>query len=182
MDIVEICNYIKLNPSAIVLIFSTFIAWKSFKTQRFLTRAKNTIDFEASYHNSKEIQDCEKRVKSSLKSCNADDKKSLALPERFSEPFVSDIRETLNIWERAAIAIKSQVYDEDVLYKAYGSSLIGLWNDLRPYIIAKQEKNRRLYANFDWLAIRWMVRRESEYSKVELKRLKKAQRILSSID
>lgn len=116
----SLLKFISANPSSLVLVISTLIAWKSFKTQRFLTRAKNTIDFESSYHVSREIQDCEKRVRSEIRLKLTSEKiAQLAEPENFAAPFASDIREMLNVWERVAIAVKNEVYDEDILFMAY---------------------------------------------------------------
>lgn len=169
----EILTIAKNNPSAVILVVSATIAWMSFNTQRFLARAKNTIDFEASYHNSKEVQDCENRVRNNIRfKLTSNEIADIAKPEHFSTEFSSDIRETLNVWERVAIAVKNKVYDEDILYMAYGSSLTGLWKDLRPYIKAKQEKNPRLYINLDWLAIRWLVKRDDPCHKQFLEKLR----------
>ncbi len=94
---------------------------------------------------------------------------------------VGHIRELLNTWERAAIAIRQNVYDERLLYNAYGTSVIWIWKQTRPYIRQRQAANPRLYVNFDWLAITWLIRRDSLEEFIHTAKLKAANKLLSAI-
>lgn len=146
----ELINFILINPTIPVIVGSVGIAYANFKTQRHLTRSKNAIDFESEYHG--EIY--EKVIveaREYLKYHTADELIALANETSTS---IRHVPEILNIWERAAIAVRHDVYDEHVLFEAYASTFLWFWVRSRPYILEVQKRNEKAYVKIDWLATR----------------------------
>ncbi len=84
------------------------------------------------------------------------------------------IRYTLNVWERAANAMKHGIYDEQYLYHAHKSMVLYLGVHLREYIKARQNENVSYYSNLNWLILKWAVRRDSfaeKNTKIQLKKV-----------
>ena len=168
-------EFLTKNPALPIFVVSAIIAFLSYLFQVRLAKVKHSIDFQNGYHDSEELREALIKVKA-LSVLSSNEIADLAVTGN------KDIVAVLNVWERASIAIKKNIYDEDVLYLAYGATVIQLWTKLRPYIKKRQEKNSRLYINFDWLAIKWMINRANKKSATEIKKLKKIQRLLSDLD
>jgi len=84
--------------------------------------------------------------------------------------------EILNAWERVAVALKHDVYDEEMLYDIYGTFLLLLCSTVSPFIKQRQSSNHRVYANLSWLYLRWRIRRQKEVNGLDkdaIKRLEK---------
>ncbi len=177
----DVLAFLVHNPTVPVIAISAVIAYKSLRSQRHLARAKHAIDFQSDYHASKEAQHHNRIVRESTRTLTWDETAALAAPGHFNDEVVISIREVLNAWEKVAIAIQSDVYDEDILYNAYGSYVVGTWMDLRAYTQVKQAANPRLYVRLDWLAIRWMCRRQSDLVPIDLKKLQRAQGVITAI-
>lgn len=78
-----------------------------------------------------------------------------------------------NEWERCANAVNNDLYDEQYLYKVYGSTLIFLDVHFEPYMEECRKRNPRFYRNMKCLALKWRVRRAYEDSENETKEYKK---------
>lgn len=65
----------------------------------------------------------------------------------------------LNAMEGCANAIRYGIYDEDFIYNIYGSQFIDLYELTYGLIKARQIKKARLWVNFEWLAVKWTLRR-----------------------
>lgn len=167
------------NPTFPIVLISALIAFQAFRTTRHLSRSKNAIDFESAYHQSVKLAAAMAKLLEWAKHADAKDTAALAAADK--QEMVGHIRELLNTWERAAIAIKQNVYDDGLLYNAYGTSVIWIWKQTVPYMRRRQADNPRLYVNFDWLAIMWQIRRDSRQEASHLKKLKMAQRILREV-
>jgi hypothetical protein len=174
-----ICWLLK-NPTFPVVLISAIIAFIGFYTTRHLTRSKHTIDFESSYHQSEKLGEALKQMLAwNEQHPNWADTEALASTP--DHAMVTHIREMLNTWERASIAVRRKVYDEDLLYNAYGTSVIWMWKAMVPYMRKRQAHNPRLYMNFDWLAVRWMIRRNDSKDAAYTRKLKIALKHLEDL-
>ncbi|WP_122499869.1 DUF4760 domain-containing protein [Pseudomonas viridiflava] len=91
------------------------------------------------------------------------------------------IKVVLNSWEKVAIAIQNDVYSEKMLYQAYGTTVISLWDILHPYIRARQQENERVYISFTWLALKWRMKRGAVKSAEQSKMLKDACKLIGEV-
>jgi len=64
----------------------------------------------------------------------------------------------LNTWERCANAIRHNIYDEKYIYSAQGTTVILIYNALRPYMESKKKQNPRAFLNIQWLATKWAIK------------------------
>jgi len=83
-------------------------------------------------------------------------------PSPEGKELVLNLRTVLNALERMAIGIKSDIYDERLLYSSYASFLISTCVNFLPYIRAKQIENSRYYVNIDWLYLRWKTKMDKK--------------------
>lgn len=160
------------NPTFPVVLISAGIAYFAYRSNKHLTRAKQTIDFETAYHESKKLNKAIKTIVAWAPTVTWEE--IAAVADQPDHEMVTHIREVLNTWERASMAVRQKVFDEDLLYNVYGSTIIWMWKHLVPYMRQRQTKNPRLYKNFDWLGLRWMVRRGDEKDTEKLEKLKAA--------
>lgn len=171
--------FIKRNPTLVFLSATSYIALLSFRSQRHLARAKNTIDFQTLFHGSEDMKKATKVYVKKIALMTTDELIEMARTDRPAKTNKA-VREILNSWERVAVAVRYDVYDEELLYKIYATFLLKSWTTLSPYIKEKQRANPRVYVQLQWLALRWRVRREEfdfseERKKVrdELKKLRR---------
>lgn len=173
-----VLDYLYRNPTLPMVAGSLGVAYQAFKTQRHLVRSKHAIDFEAAYHSS-EMQEAVDAVRTLLNDKTSDELAELASLAHRGDPAIAHLRNVLNSWERVAIAIQAQVYDEAILYRAYATLLIGIWIKARPFIRAEQKRNQRIFCNLDWLATRWWIQRAEADGHLIDKKLRAA---LSEVD
>lgn len=136
------------------------------KTQQKLARRAKTIEFLESFASNEKYHNYASTIKNYL------DKQQLEL---LSVDIFNDInadkapadvqkafRHCLNLWERLAIACRLETYDTEVLYENYGSHVISMYKRLYPYIEGRRatKGNERVYLNFEWLAVKWVSRRQ----------------------
>ncbi|TQV87275.1 DUF4760 domain-containing protein [Aliikangiella coralliicola] len=162
------------HPVVFVALAAAIVAVFGIAFQRKTAREKNSIDFEESYKKNTNIKNAmleiyslnESKVRALIKddgSVDDNDKSVIA------------IRRVLNEWERAATAISHQVYDNQYLYQIYGTTVLNLFDVLHPFITARQNKNSRLYINFQLLAVDWIIKRKRDEGYNYPKQLKEAQ-------
>ncbi|WP_236194482.1 DUF4760 domain-containing protein [Pseudomonas glycinae] len=65
----------------------------------------------------------------------------------------------LNAMEGCANAVRYGIYDEDFIYNIYGSHFIEIYELTYGFVKARQIKQARLWVNFEWLAVKWTLRR-----------------------
>lgn len=159
--IAECIHFLAKNPTLPFVFLSAFVAWQAFKSNRHLTRAKHSIDFQTKYHETESLNVAMKEVLAWSRLPGAD---ATLLAGNMQDPVVDHVMELLNTWERAAIAIRRKVYDGDMLYDAYGTSYVWIWAQLSPFVRARQlnKKNPKLYKNAEWLGVSWTRRRLDE--------------------
>lgn len=174
-------KFLKKNPTLVFLTISAGIAFISYKNQRHLTCAKNTIDFQTAFHNSKDLNDATTVFSETISVMTTEEISSLALVKSRSDEPNKSARELLNSWERVAVAVKNDVYDEEMLFNTYASFLLNIWMTLSPYIKEKQKINPKWYVEVQWLAIRWKIRKDAALTRREIKDLKRALNELESL-
>jgi hypothetical protein len=66
----------------------------------------------------------------------------------------------LNSFEGCANAIRYGIYDEDFIYNVYGSQFINFYELTYGLIKARQVELPRAWVNYEWLAVKWTLRRK----------------------
>lgn len=178
---IQIFHFFKRNPALIFLTVTSCLAYLSWGTQRHLTRAKHTMDFQVSFSDSETMKRASKTFH--LKLCKMSSAEILALAStRCPKKEHDRVTEILNAWERVAVALKHDVYDEDMLYDIYGTFLLRLCFTLGPFIKQRQLKNHRVFVNLNWLYLRWKIRREKEANGPNGEVIKKLEKDLEEAD
>ena len=156
-------NILRNHPTVIsttlAAIVAFFVAVIGIKKQRQTSKEKNSLDFEASYKNNKDIRDAWTTIWI-VKELEPDHLIRLVWDRK--APYRKDIVLILNEWERASNAIFHDLYDENLLYKAYGTTVIKLFQGVAPFIQECQRTNPRVFVSFTKLAVRWQIRRAIE--------------------
>jgi len=153
--------------NVVAALIALFVAIVTIRMNRQTSREKNSLDFESSYKRSDKVDAAWQILLSLLKK---DAKKPM---QHWGYNSVRQTKEAralmtvFNEWERCGNAIRHGLFDERFLYKVYGSTVINLYVGCRPYIKERQKVNPKIYANFCWLANRWIERRRYECLKGE---------------
>lgn len=168
----EILLYISKNPTLVFLSVTACMAYLSWVTQRHLTRAKHTMDFQGSFSDSEHILKATAFYKSKFHFMTEQQLIELAKNDEPCEELDS-LKYLLNTWERVGIAVRHDVYDDEMLYETYGTFLLKLCVNLHPYIKERQKGNVRTYANLKWLHLNWQIRRDEGKDAVKKRKLKK---------
>lgn len=178
--LLEILEAIKASPfyqaPVISALIASFVAIWGIRTQRNISRQKNSLDFESAYkrndelvqHNAilvKFIQDVRNGVIKNrdeiLVKLASQPNGDVELTED-EEKLAKSIFTILNEWERTANAMFSGLYDDKYLYRAHGTAIIQIYSSLRKYIEKRQESNPRIFINFTMLSVKWGTRRCKE--------------------
>jgi hypothetical protein len=164
--VVQVFYFIKRNPTLVFVSATPFLAYFSWQTQKHLTRAKYTMDFQVSFSDSDNMKKAAKVFKRRLSKMTSEELIELAETGKPAKAH-THVVEILNAWERVAVALKHDVYDEDMLYSIYGSFLLSTCRTLSPYIKQKQAKNPLVFINLQELVICWRSRRDDFEGKRE---------------
>lgn len=160
---IQIFYFLKRNPTLAFVSITPLVAYFSWQTQRHLTRAKYTMDFQVSFSDSENMKKAAKVFKKVIR--NMTSQELVRLAETGSPSKVHrQVVDILNAWERVAVALKHDVYDEEMLYDVYGSFLLSTCETLSPYINRKQLGNPLVFVNLQRLVICWKARR-SKFTK-----------------
>ncbi|WP_411993443.1 DUF4760 domain-containing protein [Agarivorans sp. DSG3-1] len=145
------------------------------KYQRQTARESNTLSFQDSLASDSKYSDSLNLVKKAIRERGklkiehyADDTYK-AYGHKQSDEVSAAIRYVLNKWERAALAMQHRIFDEEFLYKAHKSMILDLGIYFRMYISKLQQSNASYYCNFNWLVLKWSIRRDS-YQENETKK------------
>lgn len=157
----ELIDFILKNSTVVVLIISLYVAYRAYKTTRHLTESKNAIEFETEYHKSQKMIEAHQFIRKAINSLTSEEISKFAEDQYLESNERAHIKEFLNTWERASIAIQNDVYNEKLLYTAYNSFVIQIYIHFIPFIKVKQKKNKNVYENFVWLAVRWKSKKDS---------------------
>ncbi|TLX52055.1 hypothetical protein CWC31_02585 [Pseudoalteromonas ruthenica] len=150
--------------------------------QRQTAKEKNTLEFQQKLKEDKLYNKYLTDVSSII---NADDKTeqllTLADQKYVNDPRAIAIRYVLNTWEQAANAIRHNLYDENFLYSSHKSCVIKLSIELRKFIRERQKANILLYSSFNWLSIKWSLKRNSFEFKKTKKDLRTVFKLLNEV-
>ena len=170
----QVLCFIKDYPVIMSTCSAAGFACLALRNNILTNRTKNALDFESKYKHNEKVVEASIEIKKILRSGtpvelwgeekNGFTKEALALST------------VMNEWERCANAVYHKVYDNDFLYGTYGSTVIFLFTNLKPYIDKRQGHNSRVYAKFCWLALRWKIKRDSEEGKKANAHLKEAKK------
>lgn len=150
-------NILLTHPTLPVVTLAAIVAVFSLRSQRHLARAKHTLDFEKEFKD-KETSNLRAVVKA-LRARTSAELVQLAVHSPLDNDEVSALCDALNVWEGVAIGVKSKVYDEDMMYAAFGNALIKLFDMAIPFVKARRLTSPLAYVELSWLATRWKVRR-----------------------
>lgn len=125
--------------------------------QRKTSREKNSLEFDVFYQTNEEVRMHWDAIAEYIRANK--DKKNIGKITSKDDLFPSLIF-VLNSWERASNAIRHNIYDEDYLYNVLGGSAIRIYDELEPFIKQRQRKNPIALNNFEWLVIRWRIRKK----------------------
>ncbi len=80
----------------------------------------------------------------------------------------------LDEWTEIALGIRLGIYDEGIWFSLYGGTARFFWTHLRPFMKARRGDTGREFswAEFDRLAVRWLIRMHSVDSDKAVKQLK----------
>jgi hypothetical protein len=150
-------NFILINPVLTSGACAGCIALWGILTQRRLSREKNSIDFETQISSSKDYRAA---IRATLMMSSSEIE--AAIKDKNTDQNFVKITNVLNTWERCARSVHSNLYDDNYLYKVFGSTVIGLYRTHLIFIESRQETNPRFYIQFTAMASHWMVRRYKE--------------------
>lgn len=168
---VQIFFFLKRNPTLIFLSVTSVLAYLSWRSQRHLTRAKHTMDFQVSFSDSETMKKAAKTFHTRLCTMSSEELVDLAVQRKPTKEH-DRVVQILNAWERVGVALKHDVYDEEMLYDIYGTFLLKLCSTLSPFINQRQAENPKVFVNLKWLAMRWQIRRCATNDKAVKAKLK----------
>ena len=157
--------FLQQLPTWPVILLGAVVAFLSWRSQKSLTQAKNSIDLQNNYLSSPGILPAFYAIADLTKKMERLELLHLATAdtESFTEEqqtTLKTIRTVLNALERMAIGVGKSVYDEDLLFNSYATFVTETYDGLEPFISAKQDTNPRYYANFAALAVDWKAKRD----------------------
>jgi len=121
-----------------------------------LARAKHTLDFEKEFKDKETVK--LRAVVKVLRLRTSAELVQLAVHSPLDHEEVSDLCDALNVWEGVAIGLKAKVYNEQMMYDAFGHAVIKLFDMAIPFIKARRLVTPSVYVELSWLATRWKVR------------------------
>jgi len=163
--------------SAGAILLSAFLALSAALTNisytRRTARESNSLTFQQSLLNSQEYEkNIDVVIKAIFNRLNFPIK-DYAEAKHANTEEAKAIRYVLNSWEQAANAIKHNIYDEAYLYKSHKSTVLKIGLSLRGYIEEKQKSNISFFDSFNWLVLKWTIKRDSFQEKETKRQLKK---------
>jgi len=152
-------NHPTVISTSLAAVVAFIVAVVGISKQRQSSREKNSLDFEANYKDSQEIRDSWVLLRQAVAQDSTYLVELVTKRKQDDEEVRTAIVTILNEWERAANAIEHSLFDEDLLYKAYGTIVIKLFQDLSPFILHCQKRNHRVFVSFTKLSIKWQIKR-----------------------
>lgn len=146
---------------------------------RKTARESNSLDFQKSLQEDKKYL-AHIRIAAAAAKSKLEMRELAKVENRFDKNAIS-IRYVLNIWERAANAMRHDLYDELYLFESHKSMVIAFGIDFRDFIDECQKRQASFYENFSWLVLKWTIRRDSFQEKGRKKELKRIFSLLSKV-
>lgn len=138
-------------------------------SQRKSAREKNTLDFETAYQNNEKLRKASSNIRKiyNLKQSERIDVFNRIASNDSDDPLFNDIIYLLNVWERGANGVRKNILDEQLMYNIYGTIVIYHFEHLSDLIDIRRASNKgvnknKVWINFEWLAVRWKIRRYQE--------------------
>lgn len=174
------------SPTFYPAAFGVLVAVISIWTQRRTSREKNSLDFEISYKRSDNVNEAFAKLRPIVQGKFETPLSHWGKLENAGTDEAKTLRTIFNEWERCANAVRNKIYDNDYLYKVYGSTVLNLDETFGEYIAECQTWNERVYRNFKWLALRWKVKRCQEdvkpSSREHVKTIKEIEKMLKKLE
>jgi hypothetical protein len=172
----------KFYSAGAILLSATLAliaAFLSIMFTRKTARESNSLNFQKNLHSDIEYNKHVRITANAAKS--GKNMRALAKVEnRFDDDAIS-IRYVLNSWERAANAMRHDLYDELYLFESHKSMVVAFGIDFREFIDECQKRQASFYENFSWLVLKWTIRRDSFQEKERKRKLKKIFLSLSQV-
>jgi hypothetical protein len=149
-------EFFSAHPTVPILVIGTVVAVVSLRSQRYLARAKNTLDFDKDFKE-KELRTLQ-AAHALIRTTGPGELAELGGLEIPDEAFRA-IARALNVWEGVAIGVRNGVYSERLLRDGYGSTVVWMYRHAQPFIEQRQRNNPHYYSNFCWLGARWAASR-----------------------
>ena len=149
-------EFFSAHPTVPILVIGTVVAVVSLRSQRYLARAKNTLDFDKDFKE-KELRALQAAHRL-MRTMGPEELAELGSREVPDEAFRT-IARALNAWEGVAIGVRNDVYSERLLRDGYGSTVVWMYRHAQPFIGQRQRSNPHYYSNFCWLGARWAALR-----------------------
>ncbi|HBR0006127.1 TPA: DUF4760 domain-containing protein [Klebsiella aerogenes] len=174
------------SPTFYPAAFGVIVAVVSIGTQRKTSREKNSLDFEISYKRSDNVNEAFAKLRPIVQRKFETPLSHWGKLENAGTDEAKALRTIFNEWERCANAVRNKIYDNDYLYKVYGSTVLNLDETFGEYIAECQSWNDRVYRNFKWLALCWKVKRCKEDVKPSsgehVKTIKEIEKMLKKLE
>lgn len=155
----SVIEFLLKNPTIPIIGVGTIIAFFSLRSQRHLTQAKHTLDFDKDFKEKRWVNllNAAAIFRSLSHEALYELGKSGKMVPDETDPFTA-IADALNTWEGVAIGFRNKVYSEKLLFEAYGTTVVKLYLGTTPFIRARQVANPRLFYNFERLGLRWAAK------------------------
>lgn len=140
------------------VLLGIIVAIVSVRSNKITARKKQTADFLFASRTDDKLVEGNKCLADLHASPDVNMKK-FASREQLHTDECANIRYVLNHYERVAIGIQSDIYDENMLKKASYSTVIRLHNQAKPFIdgVRESENVAMYYQEFEWLVHRWQA-------------------------
>lgn len=163
------------SVSGVLLLGGVGLAFLTYRSATKSTRLRNTLDKISSYRH--DAEDFQRAIQISRQRSLSDEGAFAALSQDEQRLVVYLINE----WDELALYIRHGVLDENLLYQNYGAIALEVWTQTRVVIRLFQRNNPNHWVAFDWLAIRWMVKKDSRDTAASAAALRELQRRLDDL-
>ena len=157
--------------SGILLTAGVVLAYRSYRSSVEATRQRNTLEKIAGYRQTETEEKLSAGIRLIRSGVLAGDRVFHTLPIAEQRTLVY----LLNEWDELALYISYQILDEDLLYSRYSQLAIEIWTQLRPSVLHHRKEKTSAWQAFDWLAVRWMIRKHRKDGSRRLNLLKEVQ-------
>lgn len=154
-------DFLGRNASLVPLTGALLVGVLTLYTNRKLARAKNSIDLQNNFLASERIHNKMVYVATIHKSKDKAWIDSLGELKKAGDvtidqaEAIESLRVVLNAFERMAIGVANDIYDECLLYDSYATFVIQTFDVYGSYLFSKTEEGRCYYENFSTMASRW---------------------------
>lgn len=163
------------SVSGVLLLGGVGLAFLTYRSATKSTRLRNTLDKISGYrHDAEHFQ----RAIQISRQHSLSDKGAF---EALSQDEQRLVIYLINEWDELALYIRHGVLDEKLLYQNYGGIALEVWSQTRGVMRFYQRDDPNNWKAFDWLAIRWMVKRNSLDTTTRTAELRELQRRLDDL-